>query len=75
MRFGVGQRLQTLLAGGWVPPLPRRALEPALARLPRTLSRLVLPTDAVLQRCWSLPPLSPERRLALQTLWDAASPG
>ena len=67
--------LVKLLAGGWVPPLPRRELEPALARLPRTLSRLLLPPDAVLQRCWSLPPLSPERRLALQILWDAAAPG
>lgn len=66
--------LAKLLAGGWVPPLPRRELEPHLARLPRTLSRLLVPPDAVLQRCWSLPPLSPERRLALQTLWDAAAP-
>ena len=67
--------LTTLLAGGWVPPLPRRELEPALARLPPNLRRLLVPPDAVLQRCWSLPPLSPERRLALQTLWDAAVPG
>lgn len=66
--------LPKLLASGWVPPLPRRELAPALAGLPRPVAELLLPPDAVLQRCWSLPPLSPERRLALQTLWDAAAP-
>jgi len=66
--------LDRLLAGGWVPPLPRLALAAALARLPRPLAALLLPDDAVLRRCWSLPPLQPERRLALQRLWDAAAP-
>jgi putative spermidine/putrescine transport system substrate-binding protein len=66
--------LPRLLAGGWVPPLPRPALAAALARLPQPLAELLLPPDAVLQRCWSLPPLDPERRLTLQTLWDAAAP-
>ena len=66
--------LTTVLAGGWVPPLRRSELAPALARLPQGIPELLLPPDAVLQRCWSLPPLSPERRLALQTLWDAAAP-
>jgi len=66
--------LPRLLAGGWVPPLSRRALAPALAQLPRPLAALLLPSEAVLQRCWSLPPLGLERRLALQTLWDAAAP-
>lgn len=67
--------LPKLLAAGWVPPLPRRNLAAALARLPKPVAELLLPPDAVLQRCWSLPPLSPGRRLALQTLWDAAAPG
>jgi hypothetical protein len=67
--------LSKLLAGGWVPPLPRRELAPVLSRMPRGLADLLLPGDAVLQRCWSLPPLSPQRRLAMQTLWDAAAPG
>ena len=67
--------LPKLLAAGWVPPLPRRNLVPALDRLPQAVAALLLPPDAVLQRCWSLPPLSPERRLALQTFWDAAGPG
>ena len=66
--------LPRLLAGGWVPPLPRADLEPALRALPPAVARLLLPDDAVLQRCWSLPPLSAPRRLALQTLWDAAAP-
>ena len=66
--------LPRLLAGGWVPPLPRAELEPALKALPAAVAQLLLPDDPVLQRCWSLPPLSAPRRLALQTLWDAAAP-
>jgi putative spermidine/putrescine transport system substrate-binding protein len=66
--------LAKVLAGGWVPPLPRRDLAPVLERMPHGLAGLLLPPDTVLQRCWSLPPLSPQRRLALQTLWDAAAP-
>jgi hypothetical protein len=66
--------LARILAGGWVPPLPHSALAQALELQPRQIRELLLPTDAVLQRCWSLPPLSPKRRLAMQTLWDAAAP-
>lgn len=64
--------LAKLLPAGWVPPLPRQQLTPLLARLPQSLAALLLPPDPVLQRCWSLTPLSPERLLGLQTLWDAA---
>jgi len=66
--------LPKVLAAGWVPPLPRDALAPALARVPQPMRSLLLPPDAVLQRCWSLAPLRAERRLAFQTLWDAAAP-
>ncbi|MEB3308348.1 MAG: twin-arginine translocation pathway signal [Cyanobacteriota bacterium] len=66
--------LNKVLAGGWVPPLPRRELAPVLSRMPRVLADLLLPSDAVLERCRSLPPLSPQRRLAMQTLWDASAP-
>jgi putative spermidine/putrescine transport system substrate-binding protein len=66
--------LARILAGGWVPPLPRSTLAQALALQPRQMRELLLPADEVLQRCWSLPPLSSKRRLALQTLWDAADP-
>lgn len=64
--------LPDLLRDGWVPPLPRSQLEPALERLPRALSSLLLPPEEVLQRCWSLPPLSIAEQLTLQTQWDAA---
>lgn len=67
--------LLALLQGGWVPPLPRPQLEPLLARFPAPVAALLLPPEAVLQRCWNLPPLGPAERLALQTVWDAAAPG
>ncbi|MBM5799876.1 MAG: twin-arginine translocation pathway signal [Cyanobacteria bacterium K_DeepCast_35m_m2_023] len=66
--------LPRLLAGGWVPPLPRPELEPALQALPAPIRALLLPSEAVLERCWSLPPLGERQRLAWQTLWDASAP-
>jgi hypothetical protein len=66
--------LESLLLKGWVPPLPRPVLEPVLGGFPKPVAQLLLPSDGLLQRCWSLPPLAPEARLALQTLWDAAAP-
>jgi putative spermidine/putrescine transport system substrate-binding protein len=64
--------LGALLQAGWVPPLPRAQLEPAVDRFPQPLAALLLPEQAVLERCWSLPPLSTPQRLALQTVWDAS---
>jgi hypothetical protein len=66
--------LPRLLAAGWVPPLPRPRLAAALADFPPALAQLLLPAEPLLSRCWSLPPLDPRQRLALQTLWDAAAP-
>lgn len=66
--------LESLLLKGWVPPLPRAVLDPVLRGFPKPVAQLLLPSDGVLERCWSLPPLAPEARLALQTLWDAAAP-
>jgi hypothetical protein len=66
--------LPRLLAAGWVPPLPRATLQAGLQQLPPALATLLLPPEAVQQRCWSLPPLSPRQQLAWQTLWDAAAP-
>ena len=66
--------LESLLLKGWVPPLPRAVLEPVLRGFPKPVAQLLLPSDGVLQRCWSLPPLGPQAQLGLQTLWDAAAP-
>jgi hypothetical protein len=66
--------LEGLLLKGWVPPLPRAVIEPVLRGFPEPVAQLLLPSDGVVERCWSLPPLAPEARLALQTLWDAAAP-
>jgi len=66
--------LPRLLAAGWVPPLPRPQLEAAAASLPAQQRQLLLPPEAVLQRCWSLPPLARDKRETLQQLWDDAAP-
>ena len=66
--------LEALLAKGWVPPLPQAVLAPVARRFPASMAALLLPGDALLGRCWSLPPLSLPEQLAQQNLWDAASP-
>ncbi|MBM5814617.1 MAG: twin-arginine translocation pathway signal [Cyanobacteria bacterium M_DeepCast_100m_m1_067] len=66
--------LEGLLARGWVPPLPQAQLAPVARRFPAAMAELLLPGDALLQRCWSLPPLSLAQQLTQQNLWDAAAP-
>ena len=66
--------LPRLLAAGWVPPLPQHQLELAAALLPPAQRTLLVPPQAVLARCWSLPPLKPAQRGELQALWDGAAP-
>ena len=66
--------LPRLLAAGWVPPLPQGQLEAAATSLPPPQRQLLLPSEAVLQRCWSLPPLTEQERQQLQRLWDEAAP-
>jgi len=62
--------LDRLLASGWVPPLPRQRLEPVLQRWPERLRPLLLPSEAVLQRCNNLPVFTPAERSRWQTRWD-----
>ena len=66
--------LAQLLADGWMSPLPRVELEPALTRVPVAHRELVLPPQAVLERCWSLPPLLPGEQAALQERWRRSAP-
>lgn len=66
--------LPRLLAAGWVPPLPQAQLQAAAVSLPQQQRQLLLPSEAVLQRCWSLPPLTTPERETLQQLWDDAAP-
>ncbi len=66
--------LPALLAGGWVPPLPRDQLQQALADFPAAIATLLLPPQSVLERCVSLPPLAAAERRRLQQLWDGAAP-
>ncbi|WP_411876096.1 hypothetical protein [Vulcanococcus limneticus] len=65
--------LDRLLAGGWVPPLPRQRLAPALARWPEPLRELLLPPAPLLERCTNLAPFTPEQRQRWQQLWDATA--
>ena len=61
-----------LLAGGWVPPLPRPQLEGVLRRWPPRLRPLLLPPEAVLKRCSNLVAFTPLERKRWQAIWDQA---
>ncbi|MEB3184727.1 MAG: hypothetical protein VKM97_02465 [Cyanobacteriota bacterium] len=65
--------LERLIAGGWLPPLPRSQLAPLLARWPAAVAALLLPPAPVLARCSNLAPLSAAERATLQALWDGSA--
>jgi hypothetical protein len=67
--------LPQLLAAGWVPPLPRKFLESSVQLFPQALVPLLLPPQAVWERCRSLPPLSPQQQTSLQELWRDTAAG
>jgi len=70
---GEAPLLARLLAAGWVPPLRRQLLEPALAQWPQPMAALLYPEPAVLANCNSLPPLAAAERNLYQQLWDRAA--
>ena len=63
-----------LLAQGWIPPLPREVLLEAGSRIPTDLRSLVLPSQEVWSRSWSLYPLDADEVLSLQARWRASAP-
>jgi len=63
-----------LLAEGWVPPLPATDLARGRSSVPSRLRGLVLPSQEILERCWSFGSLSESERLQLTARWDASSP-
>ena len=66
--------LSRLLSAGWVPPLDRTRLRPALSRVPKTFQALVLPPEKVWQQCWNLAPLNPSEQDVLKADWKASTP-
>ncbi|MFZ4566333.1 MAG: hypothetical protein ACOYMY_07700 [Prochlorococcaceae cyanobacterium] len=64
--------LAQLLRAGFTPPLRRALLAAALAGLPG--AELQYPSDALLSRCSTLMPFSPEQRSAAEALWRASAP-
>ena len=63
-----------LLAQGWIPPLPREVLLEAGSRIPADLRSVVIPSQEVWSRSWSLYPLDADEVLRLQTRWRASAP-
>ena len=66
--------LGQLLAEAWRPPLPAEELAQVREFVPARLRPLVLPSEAIWQRCWSLAPLCDQERRSLNARWSASSP-
>ncbi len=66
--------LGQLLAGGWIPPLPRAELHRALGTIPKAYQSIVLPSQEVWSRCWSLPPLTATQQVELEQRWSQSTP-
>ena len=65
---------QTLLRSGWRVPLKPVELNAERGALPAAWRDLLMPSEAVWRRCWSLPPLQEEQRIALQQRWRSSAP-
>jgi hypothetical protein len=63
-----------LLQEGWRTPLATAVLDADRSQLPGRWRSLVLPPDDLWNKCWSLPPLSPEQRISLAERWRASAP-
>ncbi|HJN34367.1 MAG TPA: ABC transporter substrate-binding protein [Prochlorococcus sp.] len=66
--------LGQLLAGGWIPPLPRAELRLALRAIPKAYQSIVLPSKEVWSRCWSLPVLTAVQQIELDQRWSESTP-
>ena len=66
--------LGQLLAGGWIPPLPRAELRFALRAIPKAYRSIVLPSKEVWSRCWSLPVLTAVQQIELDQRWSQSTP-
>ena len=66
--------LGQLLAGGWIPPLPRAELRFALRAIPKAYRSIVLPSKEVWSRCWSLPVLTAVQQMELDQRWSQSTP-
>ena len=66
--------LGKLLANGWIPPISRAELRSSLVGIPEEYQPIILPSDEVWQRCWSIPPLGPIAKKKLLELWERSSP-
>jgi len=65
-----GAILNALLQAGFCPPLPMAALQPQLARQPT--ATLLHPGDGPMAQAETLEPLTPERQVRVQQVWDVA---
>ncbi|OUX73032.1 MAG: ABC transporter substrate-binding protein [Synechococcus sp. TMED90] len=66
--------LARLLAQGWIPPLSREELLEAGGRVPTDLRALVLPSQEVWMRSWTLYPAADDEVFRLQQRWRSSAP-
>ncbi len=66
--------LAKLLAKGWIPPLRLEELQGALDQTPIKYHQILLPPEAIWNRCWSFSPLTTFEKIRLENLWLNSTP-
>ena len=66
--------LGKLLARGWIPPLSQQELFKTIRYIPDSYKTILLPSESVWNKCWSLNSLSEVEINRLQNLWIQSTP-
>ncbi len=66
--------LDQLLASGWIPPITQEELQKSVKSLPELYKSVLPPPQKILQKCWSLTPLTISKEEALIERWTRSVP-
>ena len=61
--------VQYLLSKGWVPPLEHSKLEKYKNYIGDKYGSILIPSNSIWNKCWSLPPLDEREKINLEKLW------
>ncbi len=66
--------IERLLSIGWVSPLLLKDLRKKIEFIPERYQSILIPSDSIWTKCWSLPPLTAIEKNSQEILWNASTP-
>ncbi len=66
--------LGRMISRGWIPPIAFSELRKAVKFVPDRYQSVLLPTEEVLENCWTLPPLTALEQQAAEERWINSTP-